>query len=168
MSVFACVSETAVFTFGAVQALRRFPFDAGVFFYDHLRDTVAIVDSEIVFPEVYENNAYLTSVVGVDGARRIDNGYSVIQSQSGTRSYLAFVAGGELHVESGGYESPLHRTQSYGTLREESPDVHARRLESAVCWKRVVAFVYNLHYDSCRILKIVAAHIKITDSHCFC
>ena len=60
--------------------------------YDHLRYPLPVVYSEILVREVYEHHAYLSSIVSVDGAWRVEHCYSVLQCQSAAWSHLCLVA----------------------------------------------------------------------------
>ena len=94
----AGMAEGAIFAAGAVKLLDRLPFDMRVLFNNHLTYTVTIVDGKILFAEIDQYNADFATIVGIYGAGTVGNRYSMIQSQSGTRPDLTFVALGQLHI----------------------------------------------------------------------
>ena len=53
-----------------------------VFGYDHLRYAFAVVDDEGFGGEVDEDDANLASIVGIDGAGRVEHGDALLQSES--------------------------------------------------------------------------------------
>ena len=63
--------------------------------YDHLGYAFAVGDGEGLAAEVDEDDAYLSSIVGVDGAWGVEHGDAVLEGESAAWTYLGFVAWGE-------------------------------------------------------------------------
>ena len=93
---------------------------------DDLRDAVAAVDDERLVGQVDEDDAYLSTVVGVDGAGGVEDGDAFFDSQATARPHLTLIAFGNLHVKACGDQGSLHRLKGDRTLREIGAKIHAR------------------------------------------
>src|SRR3569832_933614 len=56
--------------------------------HQHLRNTFAAPYDERLISEVDEDNDYLTAIVGVDRARRVEHGDAVACCETGARAHL--------------------------------------------------------------------------------
>ncbi len=144
----ACVAECAILARGAVKAVGLFPFHMGVLFYHHLAYPLAIVDSEVVFPEIYKDHPYLATVVGIYRPRGIRYRYSLIQGKTRPRAYLAFISLRKLDIESCGDKRPVAGLERHRTFGKICAHIHPRRLECAVLRERMMASVDYLDFDS--------------------
>ena len=111
---------------------------------NHLGDALAVVDNEILAAEIDKNNAYFATVVGVDGAGRIEDCDTLFQSQSTAGTHLSLVACGQLHEEARLHQSALKGFESDWTVGQESPEIETRRLGSLILRQRMVGGVDNL------------------------
>ena len=74
---------------------------------DHLCYALARLYGEGFVGEIYQHHAYLTTVVGVYGARGIEYCQSVLESQSAAWAHLCLIAFWKCDKESCGNQSPL-------------------------------------------------------------
>ena len=86
------MAEAAVAAFGLVKAADRLPGYVDVFLDHELGYALAVRDGVGDIRQVYDNDADLTAIVGVDGAGSVDKRDPMAQRKSGTRTYLAFIA----------------------------------------------------------------------------
>ena len=82
----------------------------------HLGNALAVLHDEGLLGEVHEYDAHLATVIGVDGAGRIENGDAFLQGQSGAGAHLGFITGGEGQEKSGGNEAALQGLQRDGSV----------------------------------------------------
>src|SRR4030042_6868210 len=77
---------------------------------DHqLGDPVAVLNSKGFFTQVDHDAADLPPVVGIDGARRVEQGHPVLQGKPAARPDLGLVPLGQGNGDAGGDELPLTR-----------------------------------------------------------
>ena len=82
--------------------------------YDHLCDALAIIDDEWFVGEVDKQHHDLSTVIGIDGARGVEHGESVFESQTAAWTYLSFKARRKCDIKSCAYELSLHGLQCDG------------------------------------------------------
>ena len=90
--------------------------------------------------EVDEYDAYLASIVGVDGAWGVEHGDAVLVGEAAAGAYLGFVAGGKGDAQACGYEGSLHGLELYGAV-EVGAEIHACALGGGVGGEGVVTVV---------------------------
>ena len=127
----SAMSEATFASVGLVDLryLEQLGLDAGC--DDHLCDTFAREDGLRLPAKIDEDDTYLTSVVGIDGAGRIEDGKSAFECQSATGSYLCFVAFGQFDEETCWEEMPLEGLEGDG-FGYEATDVHTGGLRCFV------------------------------------
>lgn len=69
-----------------------FPVGAFMPCDDHLCYPVAPFDDKFVFAGIIHNDLDLTSIVGIDGPRRIDEHYTMLECEAAAGPDLRFVA----------------------------------------------------------------------------
>ena len=79
------MAKSAFAAFGAVEGFGLFPFYTGVPGKHHLAYSVAIGNGERLVGMIYYYNTYLTSIVGVDGSRRVEKCYAGTQREATAR-----------------------------------------------------------------------------------
>ena len=79
-SVRAGMSERAILPFGPVELGDTFPFHLAVLLHHHLANAVAVVDGYIFLPEIYEDDPDFPPVIGIDCARSVEHGQSMLQA----------------------------------------------------------------------------------------
>ena len=93
---------------------------------DELRDAVAATDADGCGPEVDEQHADLATVVGIDRARRVEQGQPFPVRQATPWSHLPLVSDGNGEREPGRYEPSLARAE-YHVGRDVRGEIHAGR-----------------------------------------
>ncbi len=111
---------------------------------NHLRDALAVVDDEVFVAEVDEDDAYLAAVVGIDGARTVEDGDALLQRQTAAGTHLRLVARRQLHEETRLHKPSLHRPQRHRPIGQISPQIHSRRLHRLILRQRMVALIDHL------------------------
>src|SRR4030043_1458013 len=89
---------------------------------DHLGNPVSITDGERFLAEIDQEDTDLSSVIGIDGSRRIDDADSLLDGESASRSDLAFKSLRNSNRDSRGDQLSLSRDQGHflGEGREEA------------------------------------------------
>ena len=82
------MAEATSTAFGVIEGLDSFPVYGFVTGNDHLGDAFTIVDNKRFVREIDQDDADFAPIVGIDGTRRVGHGDTVLQSQTGTRTYL--------------------------------------------------------------------------------
>ncbi len=147
-SIDASVSESTVSTLGLVDAGYRFPSCLHILLDHHLAYPLSVRNGEGFRAGVQHDDTDLTAIVGIDRAGRIEDRDTVAQCETGTRTYLTFVSGGELHEESGRDKCPLTGRKGYTPVREKSTNIHSGALRSAVSRERMMTSVDYLDFKS--------------------
>ena len=145
------MSEAAGAAFGVGELLHLDDLGLLVAGYHHLGNALAVVDDEVLLREVYQYHANLAAVVGVNGARTVEDGDALLQRQAAAGAHLGFVACGQLHEETCLDEASLQGFQRNGPFRQEGPQIHACRLRSLVFRQRVVGGVSYFYLHNCII-----------------
>jgi hypothetical protein len=88
------MSESTGTALGFIKSLNLDPFSLLMTGYDHLCDALAVIYGKILLRQIYQDDAYLTTVIGIDGSGSIQYGYTLLYGQT--------AAGADLSLESGG------------------------------------------------------------------
>ena len=99
----------------------------------HLRDTLAVVDDKLLLRQVDQQHAYLSTIVGIDGAWRVQDGNTLLEGQTATRTDLCLITDRKRDVQSGRNQSALHGLQHDGCF-EICSQIHACTLFRGVLW----------------------------------
>jgi hypothetical protein len=78
----SCVTKTAIAAWRGWKTFYRLPFGASVSCHHSLGDSHAAFHSEDLRAEVREEDADFASVIGIDGARTVENGDPVAQGEA--------------------------------------------------------------------------------------
>ena len=140
-----CVAKTACASLCVRQLLYLNNFRLLMSGDNHLGDTLAVVDDEVLLREVDEDDANLTAVVGINGAGRVEHRDTLLQRQSATRTHLCFIAGRQLHEKACLHQSALEGFEDDRAVGKKSSEVHACRLGCLIFGQRVMAGVYKLN-----------------------
>ena len=106
-SIAAGVPEATLATFGFVEDLHCNQFGLLVASYHHLSYAFSVVNNKRFVAQVNHNHAYFTSVISIDGARRIQQRYAMLERQTAAGTYLCLEPHGQCHAQSGWYEPTL-------------------------------------------------------------
>jgi len=120
----------SVSAFTALCFIQYFYFDEFGFFVacnDHLGNTLTIIDNEIFLRQVDKYYAYLTAIIGVDGAWCVKNGDTFLQGQSTAWAYLCLETYGQGNMQSRWDEFSFQRFQRNGCV-EVGSEVHSGTL----------------------------------------
>ena len=108
--------------------------------YNHLRDTLSVLDGEGLSGEIDQRDHEFATVVRVDGTWTIGEGDAMLGGKSTTRTDLSLIAKGELHEETRGDEYSIEGLKDDG-LREVGSYIHACRARSSVARGRMVRLI---------------------------
>ena len=75
-------------TLGVVEFASKLKFALFVACYHHLRDAFALGNDEVVGGKIDKQHAYLAAIVGINGAGRVEDGDSMLQSQTTSGTHL--------------------------------------------------------------------------------
>ena len=143
----AAVSESSLSAFCGVEGGDGYELGLFASGNDHLGYALSVSDGVGLAAEVDEYDAYLASIVGVDGAWGVEHGDAVFEGEAAAGAYLGFVAGGKGDAQACGYEGSLHGLELYGAV-EVGAEVHACALGGGVGGEGVVTVVdysYGFH-----------------------
>lgn len=103
------MTKTTVASLGIVERLNLLENGCLMLSNNHLADAVAVVDCERCVGKIDEYGANLATIVGVDGAGRIEDGNSTLGGKSAPWTYLSLVAYGQLDENACGDNSTAER-----------------------------------------------------------
>ena len=92
---------------GLGEGVALLPLNVGVASHDHLGDPLSPIDNERILAEVDEDHLDFATIVGIDGARTVQDGHAVLDGKSAAGTNLGFVTRWESDLESGRYEGTL-------------------------------------------------------------
>ena len=148
------MSVAAFSPFGRVKFIDNFEFSLLMPGDNHLGNPFAIVDDKVLSREVHQKNHYLTTIVGIDSARSVEDGYSMLQSQPAARANLCFESCRQGNMQSCRNETALHRVESY-RLVDVCTEIHTCALWSGVGWKLLVTGVNYFYFNHCYRLLLI-------------
>ena len=128
MSVATCA------TFCFIKFLYELEFCLLVTCDYHLCNALTLVYHEVLVGEVYEENAYLTTIVSVDGAGRVEHGDAMLEGESAARAYLCLISRRKSDIKSSRDELALKWTKGYWFL-VVGTKIHTCTLWSGILWK---------------------------------
>ncbi len=101
------MSETALATLRVVQHIYCHQLGLLVTGNDHLGYALPVVHDKRLIAQVYQDDSNLTTIVGINGARRIHQRNTMLQSQSAARTYLCLVAYGKGYAQTSRNQTAL-------------------------------------------------------------
>jgi hypothetical protein len=110
-------------TFGEFFNLLQ--FGAADLIDDQLGDPVSIPDDEGLIPQVDHDATDLTTVVGIDGPRSIEQGYPILQGEPAAGSHLGLISLREGNGNARGDKTPFPGGQR-DLLLQRGEEVHPR------------------------------------------
>ncbi len=103
------MTKAAISTLGRVERVDLGKRGKLMARYDHLANSVAIMYGERLVGEIDEDGANLPTVIGIDGARRIENSDATLGSETAAGAYLRLEALRELDEDACRDNSPRKR-----------------------------------------------------------
>ena len=137
--------ETAGTAFCLGKDFNGFPLCLLVTGDNHLGDALAVGNDERFVREVYQYDADLATIVGVDGAGRVEDGDAMLDGKSAARPHLCLVACRQGHEEACGNEVPLHGTNLDGGF-DVGAEVKSCGQWRCILWQRMMAAVDDLDF----------------------
>ena len=138
------MSEASCTAFGRVERVYLLPLCLFIACNDELCDTVAVGDCKGFGREIDKNNTDFASIVGIDGAGRVEKGNAVFEGKARTRTHLCFVAIGQGDVKSCRDEGALHGLQGYIVV-EVGSEVESCTLCCGISWQVVVRMIDDFY-----------------------
>lgn len=92
------MSEAACPAFRIIEHLYFEPLGLLVAGNHHLGNPFTIFNNKRFVGKINEDDTNLAAIVGIDGARRIEDGDSFLQSQAAARTYLRFKTLGKCYT----------------------------------------------------------------------
>lgn len=139
------MSESAVATFGLVKRVDGQPFSLFEASDDELGYAIAVIDSERFGREVDHDDAYLAAIVGIDGARSVEQRDAMFEGEARAGAHLSFVAFGQCDAQPCWHQSALHGLQG-DRLIDVGSEVKTRTLSSGILRQVVVRMVDYLDF----------------------
>ena len=121
------MSITTLATLRLVQFLHHDKIRLLMFSNDHLSDTLAIINHEILLREINQKDTHFTTIVRINGTWRVQYRQPVFKSKSATGTYLRLIALRQGNMQSRWYQTPLHRMKDDGLLNIRTK-IHASTL----------------------------------------
>lgn len=119
------MSETTGTTLSGIERLHELPLHLLMTCHHHLRHSLTVVDDKQLTRQIHKNNAYLTPVVGIDGAGRIEHGDALLGCKTASRSHLCLITFWQRHIKPRRHHAALQRFQ-FQRLIKIGPEVHSR------------------------------------------
>ncbi len=152
--------KTAFAPLRLVEHLNFDQFRLLMFGYYHLCYALTIVDYERFRAEIYQNHTYVTTIICIDGSRRVKHRDTILQSQTTAGAHLCLVSFGERYAKPRGHKTALQGLKLNGLI-ETSPQVHACRQRCGVTRQGVSGVVYYAYLHA----KQVSFLICVTNLH---
>lgn len=89
------MSETSSASLGFGQFVYFYYYGLLMLGYHHLADAFARLDSLCLAAQINQYDAYLSPIVGINSARRIQYGQSPLERQTAARTNLRLIACGQ-------------------------------------------------------------------------
>lgn len=108
------MTVTSGSAFCRAQYLHGFPIYLFVTGNDHLGNAFAVLNGKRLVAEIDQTDAYLSTIVGIDGSGSIQHGDAVFKRQSATGSHLRFITYGQLDKKSRRNKPPFQGLKGNG------------------------------------------------------
>ena len=138
------MSEASCTAFGRVERVYLLPLCLFIACNDELCDTVAVGDCKGFGREIDKNNTDFASIVGIDGAGRVEKGNAVFEGKARTWTHLCFVTIGQGYVKSCRDEGALHGLQGYIVV-EVGSEIESCTLCCGISWQVVVRMIDDFY-----------------------
>ncbi len=131
------MAEAALSSCGFIKDFLSSPSSPANLVNNHLGHAIAPSYHKRILPVIDHEQLYLSPVVGVNRPRRIDEGNSMFQGQTATRSDLGLIASRKGNGQPGGNSLPTTR-QDRDLLIDSGADIHAGGLLRHIPWQRQI------------------------------
>ena len=125
--------------------LNKLPFRLFVTRDNHLRDALSVGNDKRFIRKVDKDDTYLASVVGIDGAGRIEDGDAMLDGKAASGTHLCFVARRQSHEETCGNKVTLHWPQLDRRI-DIGTKVNACGQRCCILWQRMTAAIDDLDF----------------------
>lgn len=132
--------------FGLIKLLDHNEFALFVPCDHHLGDALTIVDYKVFLRQVYQADPEFAAIVGVNGTRRIENGYPMPQRQAATRPDLSLKPHGQSNIQARRNELALERTKHY-RLVKIGANVHTGTLCRSIGGQSLMSLIDNFYLN---------------------
>lgn len=139
MSVTTCTS------FRLIEHLNRDELHLFVACNDYLGDAFAWVNDEVLVGNVDEKHLQFTTVVGVYGARSVENGDAMLECETASWTHLCLITYWQCDVKTCRNELTL-KWMECDRLLNVGADVETRTLFGGISRQWLLAFVYYLYW----------------------
>ena len=139
------VSEATFTTLGRVERADRNQFSLTTGSYHHLADSLSIIYNKGFGGKVDQNDAYFSTIVGIDCSGRIKQGDSVAESETAAGTHLTLITFGERDAQSCRNKCALKRRESHGAVKI-CPDIEPGRKGRCISGQRMTRGVYYFDF----------------------
>lgn len=127
--------KAALIAFGRREVFHDLQLETADLLDYHLGDAITALDRVRLRPQIDQGDFNFTPVIGIDGARRIDESDAMLHRQAAPRPDLCFVAGRQGHGKPGRDKGDLPHLQSQGS-GHGCMDIHPGGLIRHIAGKR--------------------------------
>ena len=99
-----------------IECLNWLPADLLMTGYNQLGDAFTILNDEWLAGDIDQDNANLSTIVGINRSGAIEHRNPMFQGQATAWTYLGFVACGQSHKEARRHQATLKRSQGDGCI----------------------------------------------------
>lgn len=138
------MSKTSFAALGLIETLNQFPLSLLVTGYDHLSNTLTVVNHKILLGKIDEDNTNLATVVSVDGTRGVEYGNPLLQSQAATGANLSLVTSRKRNTQTRGNKTTLERMEHDGFI-DTCTKINTSREVGGVLGQVVMTLIDNLY-----------------------
>ncbi len=128
-----------------IKFLARLPLNLLMTGYDHLGDTLSVLNHKWLFGKVHKNNLDFSAIIGINGTGRIQYGNAFLGGKTAAGANLGLIAFRKCDVQAGRDQGSLEGFQYY-RLIQIGPQIKACRQRSRILRKSVTRLVYYLNF----------------------
>lgn len=140
------MAKTTLAPFGGIERIHWLPLHLLTARHHHLADAVAVVDSERLAGEVNQDGLNLATIVGINGARRIEDRDAMLGCQAAARTNLRLKTSRQRDGDARRHQATLHGLELQRLLKIGT-QVHSRRQRSGIRGQRIARFIDNLNFQ---------------------
>ena len=111
------MSKSAFAANRLIQYLNRLPADLLMTGYNQLGDAFTILNDEWLAGDIDQDNANLSTIVGINRSRAVEHRNPIFQGQATAWTYLGLVTCGQSHKETRRHQATLKRSKGDGCIK---------------------------------------------------